>query len=113
MKITRRALEAAGFITFPVHDDPYLVGGIAFQLTERTGVDKLYFLEAHFLEFETGFTRLKFTTRMHLRPEDPAATKTGFTVTIEDAGDLDLDAVRKFFADAYYRLNCRPDPDNN
>jgi hypothetical protein len=110
MAITREALLAAGFQAF-AFQDMYVRGNIVYQLTETAGNEKLYFIEAKFFEYLS--VGLQFEAKLYLPESDPASTHTGFTLTLPLADDLTIEAVRKFFADAYYRLGCCPDPHSN
>jgi hypothetical protein len=113
MPITPQSLLDAGYKTYPVKDDPYLHGGVAYQKVEMAGTAKLYFLDARIFDMDDGL-RIRFEARLYLDPKfSPIAGPYGFTVTLHAAENMSIEDVGKFFADVHTRMQCQPDIHND
>ena len=95
----------AGYKEFPSNKP----GSRAFQKTVRNAAgDKLYFINAYQLHLES-LEDFQYFCEVRLYQSLHRVFDLNLIVRVADTGDT----IEAFYADAYKRMGCIPDADNN
>ena len=111
--ITKNTLLAAGYHSFPPHKDAYCTGGLQKAVYDANDRLKLYFITVYFWTFPrvTPEVQANNSVSLDVHLYLPGGKTVGVNYFVDK--DTTLDEIESFYAKAYDRLGCVPDPHNN